>query len=132
MKFFKNLKFQYHGKDYVLSNSEPSRDIHNTPILVGAVVEVDGQPQRPARRTAFVIEDTNLPSQIKREIEQCPTAMQVAFEEWAELREVSRELTSKQAQSRAPNGKTARPPKKRSISREEVEAWLFPKNDVNT
>ncbi len=115
------ISFQYLGKDYVLSAHEPSRDTHNRPILWGAVVAIDGQEQKPARRMAFLLEATNLPPQIKAELGKCPTVERGALEESEQIRAAIRAKTLKTPRSLEPSDKTERRPKKSATNREKHE-----------
>ena len=115
------ISFQYLGKDYVLSAHEPSRDTHNRPILWGAVVAIDGQEQKPARRMAFLLEATNLPPQIKDELCKCPTVEQAALEESEQIHAAIRAKTLKTPQHQEPIGKTERHPKTSATDREKHE-----------
>lgn len=122
------IKFQYHARDYVVVADGLSGDTQSNPThLCDMVEEIDMQPQKPAVRRVFLIEDTDLLPDTVRELVKHLTGQQSALEESAAIRAARMAQAKREQTLSAPSDKAGRRSKKRTISREEAEALLFPK-----
>ena len=123
------IKLRYHAKDYVVEADGLSGGTQSNPTyLHGMVEEIDKQVQKPARRSAFLIEDTDLLPDTVRELAKYLDAQQAVLAEATSVRAAQMEQAKKTFVPSARSDKTGRRNKRRTISREEADALLFPKS----